>query len=102
MNVPNWWEFLLLALAGFRIWKLIADDTILDRPREFVLQKIKEERAEYWQAFITCPWCAGFWIFVIWWGLWEGFGHPVLVVASLFAGHAVVGWLGTLWYSLTE
>jgi hypothetical protein len=69
-NIPSWWEFLLLSLAIFRLYRLIAEDTILDRPRRYLLrldpnwrQEGDEEGDRYraeWGYFITCPWCLGF------------------------------------------
>lgn len=59
MSVPSWWAFVLLSLAAFRVWKLIGEDTILDRPRTWVLKRVKDDKLE---LFITCPWCSGFWI----------------------------------------
>lgn len=61
--IPEPFEFALLALAAFRAWKLIADDRILDRPRDWVLDRVRDdERAVYWGDFLVCPWCAGFWV----------------------------------------
>jgi hypothetical protein len=67
-----WWWFVLLSLATYRIYRLLAEDTILDRPRRWLLRlgpDWEEEgdevppnyRAE-WAVFLTCPYCAGFWI----------------------------------------
>ena len=66
-----------MALAVFRIYRLIAEDTILDYPRRKLLRLAKEweqegddpgddYRAE-WGIFITCPWCLGFWLSVVAW-----------------------------------
>lgn len=61
--IPPAYEFALLALAAFRLWKLIGDDRILDRPREWVLRHTDDRREDTkWGDFIVCPWCAGFWI----------------------------------------
>jgi hypothetical protein len=47
--IPEPWEFALLALAAFRIWKLVGDDAVLDRPRDAVLAKLSDT----WDYFIT-------------------------------------------------
>jgi hypothetical protein len=61
--IPSTWQFALLALAAFRLWKLIGDDRILDRPREWALRQTDDRRGNTkWGDFIVCPWCAGFWI----------------------------------------
>lgn len=56
--IPSPWHFALLALAAFRLWKLIADDAILDPPRDWAMQRLDAR----WELFIVCPWCAGFWL----------------------------------------
>ncbi len=84
MSVPDWWEAVLLALAAWRVFQLISEDEILDRPRRYVTGKI----SPYWEDFITCPYCAGFWITFLWWGAWQIWDHGTLVLASLFAIHA--------------
>jgi hypothetical protein len=100
MNVPNWWETTLLALAAFRTWKLLAEDDILDRPRRYVTRlgpKWKKEGDPIPKAyraklaeFLSCPYCFGAWIGLVWWGLWEAWPHGVLVAAVPFAISAVI------------
>jgi len=99
--IPQPWEFALLALAAFRIWKLVGDDAVLDKPRDWVLVRL-EERASWLDYFITCPWCAGFWITLAWWGAWLAWGYGTLVAATLFALSAAVGFLGVLIDKLEE
>lgn len=84
-NVPSFWPFALLALAAFRTWRLIAEDVILDRPRERLIRRMPKG-----EEFITCPWCAGFWITVIWWLAWIAFPHWSLIVATPLALNAVM------------
>lgn len=74
--ILSWWVFLLLSLASYRVWKLLGEDTILDRPRRWVLKRLKGKM----DLFLVCPWCSGFWICGIallgyciaevWLGLW--------------------------------
>ncbi len=86
MSVPSWWPFLLLALAAFRVWRLLAEDTILDRPRERIVRTLPKG-----EEFVTCPWCAGFWVSLAWWVGWQVWPHWTLVAAVPFAVSAVVG-----------
>lgn len=101
------WTAILLPLAAFRIYRLIAEDTILDRPRAFVLglagwkegQKVPDGYKEKWATFITCPWCAGFWICGVVLGAWclvfgwiGFFGFFV----AWFAMSAIVGMIAKL------
>ena len=44
-------------LAGYRITRLLVEDTILDRPREWL-----EDRSAWAGSLLSCYWCAGFWI----------------------------------------
>lgn len=103
--VPEPYELVLLALAAWRTWKLIGDDVILDRPRLWVLRKFGRhgsDRREYWTAFITCPYCAGFWISLLWWGAWLIEPYATLVAAGVWAISAIVGLTGTVWAKLSE
>lgn len=90
----SWLAFVLLTLAAFRVYRLISEDTILDRPRRWLLRMgdWREDgdpvpilyRRE-WALFLTCPWCLGFWVSGI-----------VLGAYSL-----VVDWHGWFWFLIT-
>lgn len=75
MTVPNWYELILLSLAAFRTFRLIAADTILDGPRERIIQRAAwqlpngkyRKKLDEW---VHCPWCMGFWVSLIWWGFY--------------------------------
>ena len=72
------------------MWKLIGDDAVLDRPRDWALARVSET----WDYFISCPWCAGAWITLAWWAAWLAWPHGAVVVAVPFALSAAVGYLG--------
>jgi hypothetical protein len=84
--IPEWWPFLLLALAAWRTFRLLAEDTILDRPREYLLRHTKGKG----ELFIVCPFCLGFWVSVGWWLAWVAWPHWTRVAATPFALSAVV------------
>ena len=94
-NIPTWWQFLLIAGAVFRIYRLIAEDTILDRPRRWVLRldpnweeegdEVGENYRFKWGIFITCPWCLGFWLSVIAWVSWLIFPTETIWLAVPWA-----------------
>ncbi len=95
MNVPDWYALVLLGLAAYRTWRLLAEDDITDKARRYVTRlgpKWQQEgdpipdgyRFKAMQ-FINCPWCLGFWAAAAWWGLWQAWGHGTLVAASLAA-----------------
>lgn len=57
MVVPSPFEFLLGALAAWRVFKLFADDDVLDRPRDWL-----EDRSATVEKLLSCPYCLGFWV----------------------------------------
>lgn len=81
MSVPDWYALILLALAAWRVFQLICCDEILDRPRRYVTGRLSER----WELFIECPYCAGFWIAVIWWAAWQIESKWTLIVAVPWA-----------------
>jgi hypothetical protein len=101
MNTPSWWAFALLALAVFRAYRLIAEDTILDRPRKWLLrgpldtwEKEGDDPGDDYRLdlgiFITCVWCLGWWLSLGVFLLWVWFPTETLFVATPFALSAVV------------
>lgn len=88
--VPDPWAFALLALAAFRWWKLLAEDQILDRPRDWVIAR----SPDWFLDQLGCPWCAGFWICLEWYLAFVVWPHGTLIVATPFALSAVVGIIG--------
>lgn len=93
-NIPNWWQFFLLAGAAFRVWRLLAADKILNRPREWLVRRAQHEipgkyRKEV-DIFLHCPWCLGWWITLAWWGAWLVWPHATVLIAVPFAANAVV------------
>ncbi len=101
-RIPDWWTFLLLALAAFRVWRLAAIDTVGDPIRNRILfagnggdepYSLREGLAD----FLKCSYCAGFWVALAWWLAWVAWPHPVIIVAVPFALSAVAGtWARTL------
>ena len=100
MTVPNWYGLILLGLAAFRTWKFIGDDTILDWPRdrskELAFKLGGPKAKDYWETLLECPWCAGFWVSLGWWGAYELWPHGSLIAAVPFVISAIVGLLGHL------
>lgn len=101
MRVPDWYAILLLAFAAFRVWKLIGEDTILDWPRarviEFAFHRGGTKAKDYVETLLECPWCAGFWVSLAWWGAWEAWPHTTLIVAAPFVVSALVGLVAHFW-----
>ena len=81
MNVPSWYEIILLSVAAWRVFQLLSADDLLETPRRYVTGRL----SEYWEDFITCPYCAGFWIGVVWWAAWLIWPYETLVFAVPWA-----------------
>jgi hypothetical protein len=100
MRHPDWFALLLLALAAYRLFRLIGEDTILDRPRAWLLRipvdykdgdPIPDAYREHLGLFLQCPWCAGFWITLGWWAAWWEWPHASLFAAAPLALSTIVG-----------
>lgn len=83
--MPSPFEAVLLALAAWRIWALLAEDTLLDRPRRYVTRRWKQLG-----DFIDCPYCLGFWVTLGWVGAFALWGTGTVWAALPFALNAVV------------
>lgn len=77
--IPEPYQFVLLALIAYRVWRLVAEDDVLERPRRWLVrlpytweegQKIPDAYREKWALFITCPWCAGAWVSLGVYAIW--------------------------------
>lgn len=96
MTVPSWWETILLALAAYRVWRLLSEDVILDPLRSWMLKMVRPEaRRTRLAQFIDCPFCLGFWTAVAWWGAWEAWPHGTLVAAAPWAIAAAAAIIAT-------
>ena len=85
-DYPTWWGVVLLSLAAFRTWRILAEDTVFDSLRRRVARADSKR-----EEFITCPWCAGFWIAMLWWLAWILSARWALIVATPLAISAVLG-----------
>ena len=104
-DIPSWYGLLLLGLAAWRTYRLIAEDTILEIPRRRLLrlaptwEKEGDEPGDTYRfglgSFITCPWCSGFWLSLVIYLLWLWFPHATLVVCTPLALSAIVGLIAT-------
>lgn len=98
MRVPDWYALMLLALAAFRIYRLIAEDVVLDRPRAWILRlggwKEGQPTPRGYRAklgeFLTCPWCAGFYVSCVVWLCFSWQPHITLIVSTPFALNALL------------
>lgn len=100
MTIPNWYELVLLSLAAFRTWRLLAEDVVLDKPRAWFVYGFRKwkgnKTAQYVDDFLACPWCLGFWTGLVWWGAFELWPHGTTVATVPLVISAAVGLLGHL------
>ena len=94
--IPGPWAFVLLAAAACRVWRLLSDDTILDKPRARLLDHLDRAynprlAGRAWLDFVSCPWCLGFWVGLAWWGAWLAWPHATLIAATPWAISLAVG-----------
>ena len=66
--------FILILLAGVGITNLIVNATILDYPRNFIV-----ERSNFFGTLVTCMMCSGFWVGIIL-GLFTG--TPIVLLGA--------------------
>lgn len=92
-DVPDWWAFVLLFLAAYRTWRLLALDAVFDRWRRPILRRVPEKLHEG----VECPFCFGFWVGAAWWLFWVASHRWALVAATPFALSAAIGvWTANL------
>lgn len=76
MPVIDPFTFVILALATFRLTRLITTDTIFDPIREKIWNKFPPNRINI-GYLITCDWCTSIWV------------APLVVIAYLLAPQVV-------------
>lgn len=62
-------DLILLTLAAYRLWMLVAKDAITQRHRVRILGYSDDGSRNRWPKprkalaeFVHCPWCLGFWL----------------------------------------
>lgn len=80
--MPSPFEALLLGLAAWRTWHLLAKDDITEPARDWLDERFDE--------FISCPFCLGFWVSLAWTGFWVVWPTGALWSALPFALNSAV------------
>lgn len=82
-------DLLIVALASYRLTRLITTDYVARRPRNWV-----ELHAPGWVGYLaTCTWCAGWWVSLATWGAYYA---DVTAVSWVIVAFAVAGAAGLL------
>ena len=82
--MPDPFEALLLGIAAWRTWHLVANDDITERPRRYIT------RSKWVKDLVECPYCLGFWVALAWAVSFAVFPTETVWVALPFALNAVV------------
>jgi hypothetical protein len=100
MDHPHWYALLLLALAAYRTFRLLGEDTITEWPRRWLVglprdwkdgDPIPDTYREHVALWLQCPWCAGFWHVLGWWVAWLIWPHATLWAAAPMVASTIVG-----------
>lgn len=86
MRTPGPWETVVLAGAAYRLWRLAAEDSISDRPRDALAS-----RSDFADELIACPWCLGFWISAAGWAAYQRAPQTTVALAAPWAISTAVG-----------
>lgn len=103
--LPDWWEGLVLALAVYRITRLLGWDEF--PPIALLRDRLLDKRITrnvtgatlpeftfgrpVLAAGVQCPYCLGFWVGLLAWLLWLVAPTAALYLLAPFALNAVVG-----------
>lgn len=82
-------EFIVLALAAYRLTRVIVEDTVAEWLREAVWKRYDPSTAIGY--LFTCYWCMGFWVSSLVVLAYIIVPVPTMVISAIFAVSAVVG-----------
>lgn len=90
MSIPTPYHLVILALAAYRVTRMITHDTIFNRLRERIwrVSPPEKERLGYW---ITCEWCSGVWVASTAIFMYTIVSEATVIVCSALAVSAIVG-----------
>lgn len=90
MKVPTPYQAAILVGASYRTWRLLGDDSILDRPRDYAI-----ENGPKWVGdLLPCPWCLGWWTTLGWWAAFQASPDRTIELATPWALATAVGSIG--------
>jgi hypothetical protein len=94
----SWLAFALVSLGVWRLWRIISTDTVLDRPRDWVLGTqalaggVTHYKRKRLADFLGCAWCSGFWLALGAFAAWHWWSaENTVLIATPLAISAIVG-----------
>jgi hypothetical protein len=85
-------DYIIMALAVFRITRLVTTDVVLNKVRDKIWKKFPPED-EGIGYLITCDWCSSIWVSTLVLSVYRIAPTPVIAVLGIFALSAVTGLL---------
>lgn len=85
--------FAILALAAFRVTRVITTDTIFESVRERIWKKFPSDRGIGY--LITCDWCTGFYVSILFVVAFLLVPTVVYVVSLVLSISAIIGLLAS-------
>jgi hypothetical protein len=85
----DWFSYLLLVLAAYRVTRAITTDTIFEFAREKVWKRFPPDTKLGY--LITCNWCTGFWVSIVFVVAYILVPDIVFVVSLVLSTSALVG-----------
>ena len=82
-------EFIILALAAYRLSRVIIEDVVLEKFRDLIWNRYGSSTGIGY--FITCYWCVGFWFSSLLVLLFIIVPIPTIAVSLVLALSAVTG-----------
>lgn len=80
---------LVYLLTVYRLTRLVIEDEIADKPRDWVYSKIKP--GGMLAYMLSCPWCVSFWLAIPLSIIYIMFPPAMMVIGLPLAGSAIAG-----------
>lgn len=94
----SWLALFVVSLGVFRLWRILSTDTVLDRPRDWLLGTqtlaggVTHYKRKRTADFLGCAWCFGFWLSLGAFAAWHWWSaEDTVLIATPLAISAVVG-----------
>lgn len=97
MTLPTAWVGVILALATYRILRLLMADTITDGFRRRLLNKdgdVSTPRADWLDDLWGCAYCLGAYVSLVVFAVYELWPHTLPILAVPFALSAAAAMIG--------